>query len=140
MNNAVLLLLLLLPATSRAEEASELLKSPPSLAIGSLVASLLLVIACIFVFAFLMKKSNLIHNGRGKSLIKVIATQPVTNKGRVQIIEVNQKRYLVGVTEQNINLLDSYSIPEDEQDQIQPENSATPFATLLSKISTKRNE
>jgi flagellar protein FliO/FliZ len=137
MNYVVAFIFLFIPTSSWAEEA---LKSPPDLAVGSMIASLLLVIACIFVFAFLMKKSNLIHNGRGKTLIKVIATQPLTSKGRVQIIEVNQKRYLVGVTEQSINLLDTFSIPEGEEEEEQQTNSSTSFATLLSKISTKRNE
>jgi len=137
MNYVVAFIFLFIPTFSWAEEA---LKSPPDLAVGSMIASLLLVIACIFVFAFLMKKSNLIHNGRGKTLIKVIATQPLTSKGRVQIIEVNQKRYLVGVTEQSINLLDTFSIPEGEEEEEQQTNSSTSFATLLSKISTKRNE
>ena len=137
MNYVVAFIFLFIPTSSWAEEA---LKSPPDLAVGSMIASLLLVIACIFVFAFLMKKSNLIHNGRGKTLIKVIATQPLTSKGRVQIIEVNQKRYLVGVTEQSINLLDTFSIPEGEEEEEQQTNSSASFATLLSKISTKRNE
>ena len=114
MNYVVAFIFLFIPTFSWAEEA---LKSPPDLAVGSMIASLLLVIACIFVFAFLMKKSNLIHNGKGKTLIKVIATQPLTSKGRVQIIEVNQKRYLVGVTEQSINLLDTFSIPEGEEEE-----------------------
>jgi flagellar protein FliO/FliZ len=138
MNYAVVVITLFFPTTSWAEDA---LKSPPDLAVGSMIASLLLVIACIFIFAFLMKKSNLIHNGRGKTLIKVIATQPLTNKGRVQIIEVGEKRYIVGVTEQQINLLDTIAIPADERfDELSPETPINPFASLLSKISAKRNE
>ncbi|PKG39856.1 flagellar biosynthetic protein FliO [Psychromonas sp. Urea-02u-13] len=138
MNYAVVVVALFFPATSWAEEA---LKSSPDLAVGSMIASLLLVIACIFIFAFLMKKSNLIHNGRGKTLIKVIATQPLTNKGRVQIIEVGEKRYIVGVTEQQISLLDTIAIPEDELlAELSPETPINPFASLLSKISAKRNE
>lgn len=138
MNYVVLLFAVLFPTLSWADE--ELLKSPPSLAIGTMVASLLLVIACIFIFAFLMKKSNLIHNGKGKALIKVIATQPLTNKGRVQVIEVNQTRYLIGVTEQNINLLDTFAIPEEDEADKKSETNSTAFSTLLSKISIKRNE
>lgn len=110
--------------------------SHPDFALGSLLASLLLVIACIFVFAFLMKKTNLLKNGQGKSQIKLIATQPLTNKGRVQIIEVNDQHYLLGVTEQNITLLDKYAKPliSDEENK---EKATTPFAMLLSKISNK---
>ncbi|MCP4320934.1 MAG: flagellar biosynthetic protein FliO [Psychromonas sp.] len=129
---------LFLPSLSWAEEA---FKSPPDLAVGSMIASLLLVIACIFIFAFLMKKSNLLQNGRGKTLIKVIATQPLTNKGRVQIVEVGEKRYLLAVTEQNINLLDTLAIPGEGLTMTGPaEEQPHTFASLLSKISTKRHE
>ncbi len=125
------------PVTSWADEV---FKSPPELAIGSLVASLLLVLLCIFVFAFLIKKSNLIRNHKNHSAIKVLARQALTSKGQVQIIEVNKKRYLLGVTEQNISLLDTLPICENESDEVKTEQASTPFATLLSKISTKRNE
>ena len=138
MNYYLVLITLFFPRFAWAEEA---LKSAPDLAVGSMIASLLLVIACIFVFAFLMKKSNLIHNGRGKTLIKVIATQPLTNKGRVQVIEVGEKRYLLGVTEQQINLLDTLEVTDAEMiSELNAENQSTPFASLLSKISAKRNE
>lgn len=138
MNYTVAVILLLFPTVSW---AAETLKSPPDLAIGSMIASLLLVIVCIFIFAFLMKKSNLIHTGRGKTLIKVVATQSLTNKGRVQIIEVGDKRYLLGVTEQQISLLDTLEVPEVETvSELNSENPINPFASLLSKISAKRNE
>lgn len=137
MNYLLVVITLFIPITSWAAEP---LKSAPDLAVSTMIASLLLVIACIFIFAFLMKKSNLIHNGRGKTLIKVIATQSLTNKGRVQIIEVNEKRYLIGVTEQNINLIDTLEIPEDEVNESVADTASTPFSILLSKISTKRHE
>jgi len=137
MNYIAVIIILFLPNIIRAEEA---VKSPPDLAVGSMIASLALVIVCIFVFAFLVKKGNLLHNGRGHTLIKIIATQPLTSKGRVQIIEVNETRYLLGVTEQNINILDTLPVPENEEDEEHLNQAQTPFATLLSKISTKRNE
>ena len=105
----------------------------PNFAFGSMLASLLLVIACIFVFAYLMKKTNLLKNGRGKSLIKVVATQPLTNKGRVQIVEVNGLHYLLGVTEQNITLLDKFEKPLQTETLSENEMQNPPFATLLSK-------
>ena len=136
MNYLLALIALFIPVASRAEDV---LKSPNNLAIGTMIASLLLVIACIFIFAFLMKKSNLLRNNRGTHLIKIISTQPLTNKGRVQVVEVNDKRYLLGVTEQNINVLDILPIPEEEVEPPQ-ENTHATFSTLLSKISAKRNE
>ena len=137
MNYAALLIIMLLPSASW---AGETLKTAPDLAIGSMLASLLLVIACIFLFAWLLKKSNLISQGKHQALIKVVSRQALSSKGQVQIIEVNDKRYLIGVTEQNISLLDTFAIPENEQGAELEPDASTPFATILSKISTKRNE
>ncbi|WP_354623976.1 flagellar biosynthetic protein FliO [Psychromonas sp. MME2] len=108
----------------------------PDFALGSVLASLLLVIACIFLFAFLMKKTNLLKNGQGKTAMKVVATLPLTNKGRVQIVELNGQHYLLGVTEQNISLLDKYSKPLTTDEPTTKEVN-TSFATLLAKISRK---
>ncbi|WP_019613255.1 flagellar biosynthetic protein FliO [Psychromonas ossibalaenae] len=114
--------------------------SRPDLALGSMLASLLLVIVCIFVFAYLMKKTNLLKNGQGKSAIKVVATQPLTSKGRVQMIEINGQHYLLGVTEQNITLLDKFEKPVTTENEPDNEAVVNPFAVLLSKISNKNHE
>ncbi len=114
--------------------------SRPDLALGSMLVSLLLVIACIFVFAYLMKKTNLLKNGRGKSAIKVVATQPLTSKGRVQMIEINGRHYLLGVTEQNITLLDKFDKPVTTENEPNNEAPVNPFGALLSKISNKNHE
>jgi len=116
----------------------------PELAIGTMLGSLLLVLGCIFFFAFLMKKSNLIRHRSNRNPIKVIATHPLTNKSRVQIIDVNGKQYLLGVSEQSVNLLDQLELPldTDESDKgVQPLPSFTAaFASVLSKAGKKNNE
>lgn len=114
--------------------------SHPELAVGSMLASLLLVLACILVFAYLMKKTNLLNNGKRRTLIKVVATLPLTNKGRVQMIEINGQQYLLGVTEQNISLLDKLDKPLVVETTQPTATTTTPFATLLSKISHKTDE
>lgn len=133
----ILLGLLSLPAMAF-EETSE----RPELAIGTMLGSLILVLACIFLFAFLMKKSNLLRHGNNKNPIKIIATQPLTNKSRVQIIEVHGKQYLLGVSEQSVNLLDQLEIPlidkESEIDVQSTPSLATAFATVLSKAGKKK--
>ena len=115
----------------------------PELAIGTMLGSLILVLACIFLFAFLMKKSNLLRHGGNKNPIKVIATQPLTNKSRVQIVEVYGKQYLLGVSEQSINLLEQIDSSSIEQNEIQndqvPPSLGTAFATVLSKARNKKN-
>ena len=113
---------------------------PPDLALTSMLGSLLLVLVCIFVFAYLMKQTNLLKNARGKSHITVIATQPLTSKGRVQIIEINNQQYLLGVTEQNITLLDKLDTPLITAKNSATKDFATPFSILLSKISKKKDE
>lgn len=116
----------------------------PELAIGTMLGSLILVLACIFLFAFLMKKSNLLRHGGNKNPIKIIATQALTNKSRVQIVEVNGKQYLLGVSEQSVNLLDQLETPIFDKTS-QTEVQATPtfaaaFASVLSKAGKKNNE
>ena len=113
----------------------------PELAIGTMLGSLILVLACIFLFAFLMKKSNLIRHSGQQHSIKVIATHPLTNKSRVQIIEVRGKQYLLGVSEQSVNLLDQLE-PFDEAAVEVPVNPSfkNAFATVLSKVGKKNNE
>lgn len=113
---------------------------PPDLAITSMLASLLLVLVCIFVFAYLMKQSNLLRNTKGKGQIRIVATQPLTSKGRVQMIEINGQQYLLGVTEQNITLLDKLDKPLTTENESDNKMTATPFSTLLSKISKKTDE
>jgi flagellar protein FliO/FliZ len=117
----------------------------PELAIGTMLGSLLLVLACIFLFAFLMKKSNLLRHGGYKSPIKVIATQVLTNKSRVQIIEVHGKQYLLGVSEQSVNLIEKLEKPiqiENHQTETQKTPSlAAAFAQVLSsKLGNKSRE
>lgn len=120
--------------------AAEQHVDPAGLDLSSMVASLLLVIACIFVFAYLMKKSNLVKTNRSQHQIKVIATQALTSKGRVQIIDVHGQQYLLGVTEQNITVLDKLDkILALEESSEQPSPSFL-FSKLLSKISKKNNE
>jgi len=133
----VLLTVISLPVVALEETSKR-----PELAIGTMLGSLILVLACIFLFAYLMKKSNFIRQGGSKNPIKIIATQPLTNKSRVQIVEVYGKQYVLGVSEQSINLLDQIDTPSVEQQaetQSVP-SFATAFASVLSKAGKKNNE
>jgi flagellar protein FliO/FliZ len=69
-----------------------------------------------------------------------VASQPLTGKGRVQMIEVNGQQYLLGVTEQNITLLDKLDKPLAIGKESASAMTATPFSTLLSKMSKKTDE
>lgn len=112
--------------------------APPDFAIGSLIGSLLLVISCIFVFAYLVKKTNLMKN-TGNNQLKLISSYALNNKGKVQIIECNGQHYLLGVTEKNINLIDKFDIPVVDKSEVSTENNS-PFSAIFSKINKKNNE
>lgn len=112
----------------------------PELAVGTMLGSLILVLACIFLFAFLMKKTNLLKQNGYQQAIKVIATQPLTNKSRVQIVEVQGKQYLLGVTDQSVNLIKE--LPEvisepEKATQVKADSFARAFASVLSKTGKK---
>lgn len=110
----------------------------PELALGTMLGSLVLVLACIFLFAFLMKKSNLIRHRGYKSPIKVIATQALTNKSRVQIIEVHGKQYLLGVSEQSVNLIEQLETPiQTEMNQTDAQNTPSLAAAFAQVLSSK---
>lgn len=134
---AVLLLLINLPVLAMQETSQR-----PEFAVGTMLGSLILVLACIFIFAFLMKKTNLLkHNGYQQN-IKVLATQPLSNKSRVQIIEVYGKQYLLGVTDQSVNLLKELpEMTEQEQQTQAPQATlfANAFASVLSKTGKKQD-
>jgi flagellar protein FliO/FliZ len=106
---------------------------PPELDVTSMLASLLLVIVCIFVFAYLMKQSNLLNSAKGRGQIKVIASLPLSSKGRVQMIEINGQQYLLGVTEQNITLLDKLDNPLVIEKTNGKKRNATPFSIFYQK-------
>jgi flagellar protein FliO/FliZ len=111
--------------------------SVPDFAIVPLIGSFLLVISCIFVFAYLVKKTNLMKNSHNHHL-KIVSTYPLTNKGRLQIIECNGQQYLLGVTEQNITLLDKFDV--SVMDLSENSEQVTGFSAILSKLNKKKNE
>jgi len=129
---AVLLSVISLPTF-----ALEEMNKQPDFAIGTMLGSLILVLVCIFLFAFLMKKSNLIRHGGNKNPIKVVAMQPLTNKSRIQIVEVYGKQYLLGVSEQSINLLDQLDTPIKAADSTVDIQSPPSFAAALASVLSK---
>jgi flagellar protein FliO/FliZ len=126
--------------------AVEALSGPTDFALGSLIASLVLVISCIFLVAFLVKKSNLIRVGGHKNNIKTIAIQRLTNKAQIQVVEINQQHYILGVTEQSINLIDKISAFDLAETNAEMKQKLTPaqkqntFSTILSNIKKKNDE
>lgn len=77
--------------------------------IMSVFLSLLVVIAIIFAFAFVMRRFNVTQAGNGQ--MKVVASLMAGNKEKVMVIEVGDEQHLLGITAQNINHLAKLETP-----------------------------
>lgn len=93
---SVLLAVVAVPAMAQAEAAA-----PDYL---NLVMSMIIVIGLIFALAMLAKRFNIGVAGQGA--IKLIATLPVGSKERLIIVEIEHQQYLIGVTSQQVRLIE----------------------------------
>ncbi|MCL1141679.1 flagellar biosynthetic protein FliO [Shewanella gaetbuli] len=97
--------------------------------LANMLGGLIVVIALIFLLAYIVKKLNLAPSQHG--IIKTIATTQVGHKEKIMLIEVNEQQYLVGVTASQVNLLDKMA---------QPVESNTTFAKNLQQAKEASND
>jgi flagellar protein FliO/FliZ len=105
------LLALPLYATEQADTARTLSESPVSA--SSLLQTLLgliLVLVCIALVAWLLKRSNSFHTAASGKM-KVIAGLPLGTRERAVLVQVGDEQLLLGVTPQQINLLHKLDTP-----------------------------
>ncbi|MGY0636897.1 MAG: flagellar biosynthetic protein FliO [Paraglaciecola chathamensis] len=102
-----LLLSPLFLASNTALAEAKILSDPTS--IVSIFLSLLLVIAVVFMLAFIMRRFNVTGGSSGQ--LKVVASLAAGTKERVLVIEVGDEQHLIGVTAQNINHLAKLDTP-----------------------------
>ena len=75
----------------------------------SMILSLLMVLAVIIVSAYMLKRFNVIqHSTQG---LKVVASLPLSTKEKLVVVQVGEKQLLLGVTSQQINLIESLDEP-----------------------------
>jgi len=75
----------------------------------SMILSLLMVLAVIVVSAYMLKRFNVIQNTTQG--LKVVASLPLTAKEKLVVVQVGEKQLLLGVTSQQINLIESLEQP-----------------------------
>lgn len=97
------------------------------------IGSLFIVLAVIFILAFLLKKTRLINQGQG--YMKVVASLTLGNKEKIMVIEIGAKQLLVGVTAGQINLLTELEAPLTID-----EPSKASFSTQLSALIGKHGK
>ena len=112
-------------------------KKAADLSLTQVVAPLFFVILLIFVLAWIVKKLNIGTPAIGQG-IKVVSSIPVSSQARVCLIRIGDKDILLGVTNQQVNLIHTFDEsplpPESKEHQ---QDFANQFRNLLKGGSSK---
>lgn len=99
---------------------------------GSMILSLLMVLGLIIVCALILKRFNLTQ--QSASQLKVVTTLRLGTKEQVVVVQVGDKQLLLGVTSQQITLLETLPEPINHQGS---ETAELP-KNILSFLSSKK--
>lgn len=132
---SLLLMTLPLSAAEQSETARTLTESPLS-AINLLqtLMGLMLVLACIVLVAWLLKRTNSFHTAANGKL-KVIAGIPLGTRERAVLVQIGDEQILLGVTAQQINTLHKLETPLTVDNNT---GLSSDFAGKLRKIMQQR--
>ncbi|GIU36173.1 flagellar biosynthetic protein FliO [Shewanella schlegeliana] len=120
---------LVLASVGSATVQAETPASPSSIAtLSSMVGGLIVVLLLIFFLAYLVKRFNLVPSSQG--VLKTLAVTPLGQKEKLVLVEVDGQQYLLGVTPQQVSLVDKLTSPVE----ISPES----FATRLRQAKTSQ--
>ncbi len=100
---------------------------------SSMILSLLMVLVLIFICALILKRFNLVQ--QGVSQLKMVASLSLGSKERVVVVQVGEKQFMLGVTSQQINLIET--LPEPLLTK--PKGSIDLPKSILSVLSTKKH-
>jgi len=101
---------------------------------GSMILSLLMVLALIIICAFVLKRFNFAQ--QGISQLKIVTSLSLGTKERVMVVQVGEEQLLLGVTAGQITLLDKLSEPLSGHNNI---NKADLPLNILSFLSAKKS-
>lgn len=94
--------------------------------ISSVIFGLLGVLLLIVFLAMLLKKVGAVKIS--SKHIKIIETQNLSVKEKLIVVQLQSKQYLLGVTQQNINLITELSEPIENQ------KSTSAFHSVIEKL------
>jgi flagellar protein FliO/FliZ len=122
-------------AAEQSETARTLSESPLSaMNLVQTFLGLLLVLVCIVLVAWLLKRSNSFHTAASGKL-KVIAGIPLGTRERAVLVQIGDEQLLLGVTPQQINTLHKLEKPLDVNNQ---KTMTSDFAGKLRQIMQQR--
>lgn len=76
---------------------------------ASMLGGLILVLALIFVLAYIVKRFNLAPTSHGT--MKTLAVTPLGQREKLVLVDVGGQQYLLGVTPTQVNLIDKLVEP-----------------------------
>jgi flagellar protein FliO/FliZ len=125
------------PVMAAEEKAATFATTP--LSTGNMIQTLLgllLVLACIFIMVWLLKRTQQFHIGAHPDF-KVLAALPLGTRERAVLLQVGEEQVLVGVTAQNVSLLHELKTPLaiDSKTAVPSE-----FAKKLRDVLNKKSE
>jgi len=119
------------------DKSSAAAPAAPSLAqldISGMLGSLLLVVLCIVVLMWLLRKSRLVA-GPNHTGVAVVGQIPLSMKEKLLVVQVGDDKLLLGCTASAINTLHTWSSPSS-QDSAASTHQNSPFAKLLARLPT----
>ncbi|AAN56218.1 MAG: flagellar biosynthetic protein FliO [Shewanella sp.] len=90
-------------ATAKITEPSQMA------AAASMLGGLILVLLLIFALAYLLRRFNLVPTNH--SVLKTLAVTSLGQKERLVLVQVGEQQYLLGVSGQQVNLIDKLAQP-----------------------------
>jgi len=96
-------------ANESAATATKVAEPSQMTAAASMLGGLILVLLLIFALAYLLRRFNLVPTNH--SVLKTLAVTSLGQKERLVLVQVGEQQYLLGVSGQQVNLIDKLAEP-----------------------------
>ncbi len=91
-------------AVTTATAVSTVEKESAMSTLANMLGGLILVLILIFALAYIVRRFNLVPTSN--NVLKVVAATSLGQREKVVLVQVGDQQYLLGVTPQQINLID----------------------------------
>ena len=130
---SIVLLMLSQPLIVVAGESSLGNASVDAMAFVKMFLGLLFTVAIIFLLAWLSRKTKLINTLNAGYQIKTLATQSLTHREKLCLVEVGGKQILLGLAPGSINKLHVFDEPIEELTPVGEPSSQPDFAAQFKR-------
>lgn len=134
--------LLLFPTSLLAQTVAETViepeTPPPELDFAQVMLPMVMVVALIFILAWLVKYFNPRLQTTGGKDIEILANKPVTNQARLSLVRIGGKDLLIGITPGNITLIKDFDAQVIDMTETESQTDLSEqFKKLLRRDSSK---